>query len=135
MADSIGRMPVPETIEDESPAGAAARDALGTQLTAHCNQKCDYCYNAWREDGGVELTARHRDKLLLRVERPIRAEEALPPPSDAVVAAVGLATLHLHEIGDEFQVGVAACEEGLEIAPVEGIECSVMELHVWSSRR
>jgi len=41
MADSIGRMPVPETLEDDTPAGEAARAALGAQLTAHCDREFD----------------------------------------------------------------------------------------------
>lgn len=41
MADSIGRMPVPPEIEDESAAGAAARAALGAQLLHHCNVEFD----------------------------------------------------------------------------------------------
>lgn len=41
MAESIGRMPVPETIEDETPAGAAARAALGARLVEHCNREFD----------------------------------------------------------------------------------------------
>jgi radical SAM protein with 4Fe4S-binding SPASM domain len=49
--------------------------SVAIELTAHCNQKCDYCYNAWREDGGAELTAQHRDKLLPRVRRLLEAVE------------------------------------------------------------
>lgn len=41
MADSIGRMPVPETIEDETPAGAEARSVLGARLVEHCNKEFD----------------------------------------------------------------------------------------------
>lgn len=26
--------------------------SIAIELTANCNQKCDYCYNEWREDGG-----------------------------------------------------------------------------------
>ena len=29
--------------------------SLAIELTAFCNQRCDYCYNAWREDGGASL--------------------------------------------------------------------------------
>jgi|RhiMethySRZTD1v2_1073278.scaffolds.fasta_scaffold210920_2 radical SAM protein with 4Fe4S-binding SPASM domain len=49
--------------------------SVAIELTALCNQKCDYCYNAWREDGGAELSAGHRDKLLPRVERLLAAVE------------------------------------------------------------
>jgi len=43
--------------------------SIAIELTAHCNQKCDYCYNEWREDGGAGLAHGGRDKLLPRVER------------------------------------------------------------------
>lgn len=29
--------------------------SIAIELTASCNQKCDYCYNEWREDGGKAL--------------------------------------------------------------------------------
>ncbi len=29
--------------------------SLAIELTAHCNQKCSYCYNAWRDDNGADL--------------------------------------------------------------------------------
>jgi MoaA/NifB/PqqE/SkfB family radical SAM enzyme len=29
--------------------------SIAIELTASCNQKCDYCYNEWREDGGKTL--------------------------------------------------------------------------------
>ncbi len=41
MADSIGRMAIPIELEDHSPIGAAARAALGQQLTDHCNREFD----------------------------------------------------------------------------------------------
>lgn len=41
MADSIGRMPVPPELEEESAAGATARAALGAQLLHHCNVEFD----------------------------------------------------------------------------------------------
>lgn len=29
--------------------------SVALEVTAHCNQKCAYCYNAWRDDGGKSL--------------------------------------------------------------------------------
>ncbi|MEZ4228004.1 MAG: radical SAM protein [Polyangiaceae bacterium] len=31
--------------------------SIAVELTAYCNQKCSYCYNEWREDGGRSLFA------------------------------------------------------------------------------
>jgi 2-polyprenyl-6-methoxyphenol hydroxylase-like FAD-dependent oxidoreductase len=41
MADSIGRMAIPADLEDETPAGARSREALGQQLVDHCNREFD----------------------------------------------------------------------------------------------
>ena len=41
MADSIGRIPVPENIEDDTPEGARARAELGPKLARHCNTEFD----------------------------------------------------------------------------------------------
>jgi hypothetical protein len=35
--------------------------SVAIETTAYCNQKCDYCYNEWREDGA--LGGGGRDKL------------------------------------------------------------------------
>jgi len=29
--------------------------SVAVELTARCNQKCTYCYNAWRDDGGAAM--------------------------------------------------------------------------------
>lgn len=49
--------------------------SVAIETTAYCNQKCDYCYNEWREDGGASLDKGDRDKLLLRVQRLLEAFE------------------------------------------------------------
>lgn len=41
MADSIGRMPIPEALEDAGPGGAQARAELGARLEAHCRREFD----------------------------------------------------------------------------------------------
>jgi 2-polyprenyl-6-methoxyphenol hydroxylase-like FAD-dependent oxidoreductase len=41
MADSIGRMAIPENLEDETPQGARSRETLGKQLVDHCNREFD----------------------------------------------------------------------------------------------
>src|SRR5689334_25018243 len=43
--------------------------ALAVELTAACNQKCDYCYNEWREDGGAHVHTGGPDKLMARVQK------------------------------------------------------------------
>jgi radical SAM protein with 4Fe4S-binding SPASM domain len=58
--------------------------SIAIEVTAHCQQKCDYCYNEWREDNGAELLARSRsapeagghtsaEKLLARVDKLLTA--------------------------------------------------------------
>ncbi|CAN5590575.1 hypothetical protein BH09MYX1_BH09MYX1_38430 [soil metagenome] len=43
--------------------------SVAIELTAHCNQKCDYCYNAWRDDGGQDVGAPTATELLARVKK------------------------------------------------------------------
>lgn len=43
--------------------------SLAIELTAHCNQKCAYCYNAWREDGGAAVGAPEPSTLLARADK------------------------------------------------------------------
>ena len=43
--------------------------SLAIELTAHCNQKCDYCYNEWRDDNGQDLGAPTKAQLLARVDK------------------------------------------------------------------
>ncbi|HEX6276395.1 MAG TPA: radical SAM protein [Polyangiaceae bacterium] len=49
--------------------------ALAIELTAACNQKCDYCYNEWREDGGAHVHTGGPERLRARVERLLGAFE------------------------------------------------------------
>ncbi len=68
MADSIGRMAVPPEIEEESPAGEAARRQLGAQLLHHCNVEFDI--------PGIHFGMFYGDS-------PIIASDGTPAPSDA----------------------------------------------------
>jgi radical SAM protein with 4Fe4S-binding SPASM domain len=45
------------------------RYALAVELTSHCNQRCSYCYNAWREDNGREVGALASDELCSLLDR------------------------------------------------------------------
>ncbi len=47
--------------------------SVAIETTAYCNQKCDYCYNEWREDGGASIPTGGRDKLLLRAEKLVQS--------------------------------------------------------------
>ncbi|MCA9710252.1 MAG: radical SAM protein [Myxococcales bacterium] len=44
-------------------------DSLAIELTSHCNQRCSYCYNAWRADNGRTVGALPHAELLALVER------------------------------------------------------------------
>jgi radical SAM protein with 4Fe4S-binding SPASM domain len=59
---------------------AAAREddrpklhSVAIELTAVCNQKCTYCYNEWRDDGGAELGAPSSALVLRRIDRLVEA--------------------------------------------------------------
>ncbi|MEM6997063.1 MAG: radical SAM protein [Myxococcota bacterium] len=43
--------------------------SLAIELTSHCNQRCSYCYNAWREDNGREVGALPSAELIALVDR------------------------------------------------------------------
>jgi radical SAM protein with 4Fe4S-binding SPASM domain len=49
--------------------------SVAVEVTAHCNQKCDYCYNEWREDGGAGVGQGAIDVLVARVRRLMDAFE------------------------------------------------------------
>ena len=46
---------------------------MAIELTAHCNQKCNYCYNGWREDNGGALADATTDQLLGRTRKMLQA--------------------------------------------------------------
>jgi radical SAM protein with 4Fe4S-binding SPASM domain len=50
-------------------AGRPRVNSVAVELTAYCNQKCTYCYNPWREDGGAQMAAPDGSTLLKRVEK------------------------------------------------------------------
>lgn len=43
--------------------------SIAIELTSHCNQRCSYCYNAWREDNGRSIGALPHDELMAVVDR------------------------------------------------------------------
>ncbi len=45
------------------------RHSLAIELTSRCNQRCGYCYNAWREDNGRSVGALASDELLALIDR------------------------------------------------------------------
>jgi radical SAM protein with 4Fe4S-binding SPASM domain len=47
--------------------------SVAIELTAHCNQKCDYCYNGWRADDGASMATATTEQLLARVDKLIDA--------------------------------------------------------------
>lgn len=49
--------------------------SLAVEVTAHCNQKCDYCYNEWRDDNGATVGTGDTERLLGRVARVLDAIE------------------------------------------------------------
>lgn len=43
--------------------------SIAIELTSHCNQRCSYCYNAWREDNGRSVGALPHAELLAVVHK------------------------------------------------------------------
>lgn len=50
-------------------AARPKRYALAIELTSYCNQKCGYCYNGWREDGGKSVGSLPSGELLALIDR------------------------------------------------------------------
>jgi len=67
MADSIGRMAIPEDLEEETPEGARSRDELGRKLVAHCNREFDI--------PGIHFGVFYGGS-------PIVCDDGTPPPAD-----------------------------------------------------
>ncbi|MCC6528023.1 MAG: radical SAM protein [Polyangiaceae bacterium] len=60
----------------ESGTGTRPRvNSVAIELTAHCNQKCDYCYNEWRDDNGASLGRGAQSPMLRRVKKLFAALE------------------------------------------------------------
>lgn len=49
--------------------------SVAIEVTARCNQRCTYCYNAWRGDGGASSPEPSTPELLARVDRVLRDNE------------------------------------------------------------
>ncbi|MEX1366097.1 MAG: radical SAM protein [Nannocystaceae bacterium] len=43
--------------------------SIAIELTSHCNQRCSYCYNAWRQDNGRSVGALPHAQLLEVVDK------------------------------------------------------------------
>jgi radical SAM protein with 4Fe4S-binding SPASM domain len=121
--------------------------SVAVELTAHCNQKCAYCYNEWREDGGAAVGAPRPQKLFDRVDKLLDAIEV-----DHVTLTGGEPLLHpgvfellerLRARGIRAQIisngglvdeEVAALLAGLGVAQVQvtlnGPEAALHEEHV-----
>lgn len=67
MADSIGRIAVPENIEDDTPEGARARAEIGPKLELHCNTEFDI--------PGIHFGVFYAGS-------PIVSDDGTPPPAD-----------------------------------------------------
>ena len=48
---------------DTSGVSRPRHHSLAIELTSHCNQRCSYCYNDWREDNGRSVGALAKDEL------------------------------------------------------------------------
>lgn len=47
--------------------------SLALELTGFCNQSCDYCFNAYRADGGASVGSAETETLPARVDRILEA--------------------------------------------------------------
>jgi pyrroloquinoline quinone biosynthesis protein E len=56
-------------------AARPKRYALAIELTSYCNQKCGYCYNDYRDDGGKSVGALPTEQLLAVVDKALTEVE------------------------------------------------------------
>jgi radical SAM protein with 4Fe4S-binding SPASM domain len=47
--------------------------SIAIEVTPHCQQKCGYCYNAWREDNGAGMEPGSAKRLFARVSKLLSA--------------------------------------------------------------
>lgn len=55
--------------------GRPRKHALAIELTSYCNQRCGYCYNGWRDDGGTSVGSLPTEELLDLVDRALTEVE------------------------------------------------------------
>ncbi len=48
-------------------------NSIAIELTAHCNQKCGYCYNGWRADNGASLDGASGEALWQRTRKLLKS--------------------------------------------------------------
>lgn len=48
--------------------------SIAVEVTARCNQKCSYCYNPWRGDGGAAVGELESPRLLSLLDRVLSTE-------------------------------------------------------------
>lgn len=66
--------PEGEPVDAES-VSRPKRYALAIELTSYCNQKCGYCYNEWRDDGGKSIGSLPTKELLALLTRALTEVE------------------------------------------------------------
>jgi radical SAM protein with 4Fe4S-binding SPASM domain len=74
--------------------------SLAIEVTAFCNQHCDYCYNAWRADGGASVGTPERSVLLARIDRVL---DAVDLEHVTVTGGEPLASPHLFPLLDHLR--------------------------------
>jgi radical SAM protein with 4Fe4S-binding SPASM domain len=67
-AATLTQMQTASAPPEGSPKARPKRYSLAIELTAHCNQKCGYCYNAWRDEP-ADVGSLPTDELVSLVDR------------------------------------------------------------------